>query len=273
MKGAFVVPRQTDGMLAQLRRNGIVELIEAQGSTTVSELCRKFGVTSATIRSDLKKLEDAGALERTYGGAVRTPKAVSDPSIHQRETRQVPQKKAIALAALQHIRPNDVIGLDSGSTTFQLCRLLGRFEQLTVVTYDLQIAAWLEYNTSVNIIMAGGQVHRNYHCTCGRATRDALSILNLKKLFLSSNGVSIEQGLSTMSLDMAEIKSTLVKSAEAVYLLCDSTKMGRKAIVSFAPLSSVDALITDSGVSPEFKRQVEEAGVTVEVAHVPEEAD
>ena len=142
-----------------------------------------------------------------------------------------------------------MIGLDSGSTTYQLCKLLGEIGQLTVVTYDLRIATWLEYNTSANVIMAGGSINRNYHCTCGQIARETLSMLNINRLFLSANGVSIEQGLSTAALDMAEIKSTMIKSAESVSLLCDSSKMNRKAIVSFAPLSMVDELITDSGIT------------------------
>ena len=74
------MPKKMDNILAQLRRNSIEEMVSEKGSVTVTELCEKFNVTSATIRSDLTKLESAGRLERTYGGAVCVGEKVYDPA-------------------------------------------------------------------------------------------------------------------------------------------------------------------------------------------------
>ena len=42
------------------RRRDILKLIEANGSGTITELSRKYGVSEMTIRRDLKSLEESG---------------------------------------------------------------------------------------------------------------------------------------------------------------------------------------------------------------------
>ena len=49
-------------------------------------------------------------------------------------------------------------------------------------------------------------------------------------------------------------------------MVADSSKVGREDFVSFAPLSSVDTLITDSEISDTDRSQLTEHGVEVVVA-------
>ena len=250
-------------MLAQIRKNSIVELVNAQGFITVNNLCQRFNVSPATIRNDLHELELAQLLERTHGGAVSCRKAAFEPDTLQKSAQKVYEKEAIAQAALKHIQPGDAIALDTGTTTYQLCRLLGGFDRLTVVTYDLQIAAWLESNTNVTVIMAGGPVRRNFHCTGGQIAIDTLSKLHVDKLFIAANAVTADM-LSTPSLEMASIKSALIASAEQVILLTDSSKLGRKAFVHFADMRQIHCMITDSQADAQLIAEIREQGVRVE---------
>lgn len=255
--------KQSEGMLAQIRKKSIVELVDAQGFITVNDLCERFSVSPATVRNDLHELEMAQLLERTHGGAISCRKAVYEPDAKQKSVQQVREKELIAKAALKHIQPGDAIALDTGTTTYQLARLLGGFDRLTVVTYDLQIAAWLESNTGVTIIMAGGLVRRNFHCTGGQTAIDTLSRLHVDKLFIAANAVS-DDALSTPSMEMAGVKSTLIHAADKVILLADSTKLGRKSFVRFSGLEQVHTLITDKYANPETIAKIKERGVKVE---------
>jgi len=260
------MPKKTDAMFAQLRKKGILEHVNRSGIATVQELCGRFDVSPATIRNDLQALEKAGLLERTHGGAITAEKAAYEPNTFQKEIRNAGDKAKIAEAALQHIHPGDAIALDSGTTTFQLAKLLGRVERLTVVTYDLQIAAWLEGNTEVSIIMAGGAVRRHFHCTAGQTAIDTLSRLRVDKAFLAANGASVEDGLSTPNMDIASIKSTLIRRADKRFLLCDHSKLGRSAFATFAPLDAVDVLITDRKADAQFVEAARALGVEIILA-------
>lgn len=252
-------------MFAQVRRKSILETVNARGFIAVAELCERFSVSPATIRNDLRALEKGGRLERTHGGAISSEKAAYEPSSEQKEDRQVEEKAAIARLALRHIQPGDVIVLDSGTTTFQLAMLLGAIEKLTVVTCDLRIAAWLERNTGVSIIMAGGPVRRHFHCTAGQTATDTLLKLHADKVFMGANGVSLDKGLTTPNMDMAGVKSALVECAEKRVLLADATKIGRVAFVGFCPLTKMDVIITGGEADPDFCAAARNMGVCVEL--------
>jgi DeoR family fructose operon transcriptional repressor len=58
----------------------------------------------------------------------------------------------------------------------------------------------------------------------------------------------------------------MITSANYVVVVADSSKIGREDFVSFAPLSKVDALITDSEISNAYRSQLTEQGLEVVVA-------
>lgn len=261
--------KQTGGMLAQVRQQVIAELVNKNGNITVNDLCDRFNVSPATIRNDLRDLEGRRIVKRTHGGAISSNKTVAELSTVQKEICNINEKRAIAQAALQFIQEGDAIALDSGTTVFELARLLGAFKNLTVVTNDLQIASWLEQNTSVTIMLAGGLVRRNFRCTTGQSAVDMLSMLHVDKAFVAVNGVSIKNGLTTPGMDMACIKKQMIDSADKVILLADSSKIERTAFMTYAPVSMVDVFITDEQADSGFVDTLRGTGVNVVTANVP----
>jgi DeoR family fructose operon transcriptional repressor len=257
--------RKEEGIFAEERKQLIVELVNKNHKTTVAKLCSAFSVSPATIRNDLRELEDRGCLKRTHGGAISNRKANYEPDSYQKEVEYIKEKKMIARLAVQCINEGDTIALDTGTTTFELAKLLVDFQKLTVVTNDLQIAAYLERNSDSNIIIAGGAVRRNFHCTTGKKAIDTIRDLNVDKTFLAVNGLSIKKGLSTPNIDMAGVKSLLISLADEVILLADSSKMDQSTFVRFAKIEQVDLLITDAGVSGEYIEKLKIQGLEVEV--------
>ena len=270
-KGVKVMAKQSGAMLAQVRQQTIAELVQRMGNITVNDLCARFNVSPATIRNDLRSLENRSVIKRTHGGAISTSKMVYELSTVQKEVRSINEKRAIARAAAEFIEEGDAIALDSGTTTFELARLLVNIKNLTVVTNDLQIASWLEQNTSVNIMLAGGLVRRNFRCTTGQSALEMLSMLHVDKAFIAVNGVSIKSGLTTPTMDMACIKKQMIDSADKVILLADSSKIGRTAFVTYAPVSVLDVMITDEFADSSFVDSLRSTGVNVVCAKVDDE--
>lgn len=264
--------KHNDGMLAQVRQQSIAELVSKKGNVTVNDLCSTFNVSPATIRNDLRSLEDRGAVKRTHGGAISCNKSAYELNTLQKEVQNVEKKRAIADEAIKQIQEGDAIALDSGTTTFELAKLLVKFNNLTVLTNDLQIAAWLEQNTEVNIIMIGGSVRRNFRCTVGQSAIDMLTVLHVDKAFVAVNGVSVSKGLSTPSLEMAGIKKQMIDASDQVILLSDSSKINRTAFASYAPVRDVNTFITDEMADPEFIDTIRRLGIDVITARLAEEA-
>lgn len=253
-------------MFAELRRQEIVRHVQKHGKATVEDLCQMFSVSPATIRNDLTELENQGRLQRTHGGAIYRNPAGYELTTLEKAVKNVKQKEAIARRALDLIHPGDVIALDSGTTTYELAKLLHTVPNLTVITNDLRICAVLEPYPEITVIMLGGMVRHNFHCTYGSTALDTLDSFYIDTAFVATNGFSVERGLSTPRIEMAEIKHKMIRVAGRAVLMADSTKAGKEAFVSVSPLEEIDVLITDSAMDREFAASLSELGLEVIVA-------
>lgn len=247
------------------RKKLIINYVDRHTKATVSELCEQFSVSSATIRNDLRALAQKGLLKRTHGGAISNKNVSFEQENVEKSVRRVDAKRAIAEAALEYIQEGDSIGLDAGTTTYELAKLLTRFNNLTVVTYDIGIANYLENNTLNRVIIAGGMVRKKFNYTVGEMALTALERLNIDTFFLSVNGISLDKGLSTPDIEASQLKRVMMKNSNKTIVLADSTKADSISFVSFAGVSELDGFITDSDVGGEFADGLEQKNVTVRI--------
>jgi DeoR family transcriptional regulator, fructose operon transcriptional repressor len=249
-------------LFVEERKIKILEFIEEHRKATVVELCAQFKVSSATIRNDLRDLETAGLLIRTHGGAMVKTKTGLEPDMSLRRVQNLEEKRRIAEAALHLVEDGDTIILDTGTTTYELARLLGQKRDLTVVTNDLPIAMLLEDFDAVRVVLIGGMIRRKFHCTVAShfSGMNALSDLTVDKAFMAANGFSLEKGASTPDMAHSETKRLMISIAARVVLLFDSSKMGHNSFAIFAPLDKIDAIVTDS-LRDEERHFLEENGV------------
>ncbi len=261
------MPAIEGALFVEERKMKILEFIEEHRKATVIELCLQFKVSSATIRNDLRDLETAGLLIRTHGGAMVKTKTGLEPDMSLRKVQNLEEKRRIAEAALRLVEDGDTIILDTGTTTYELARLLGEKRDLTVVTNDLPIALLLEDFESVRVVLVGGMVRRKFHCTVASSFSgmNALSDLAVDKAFMAANGFSLEKGASTPDMNHSETKKLMISIAARVILLFDSSKMGRNSFAIFASLDKIDAVVTDF-LQADERRQMEESGIEPIVA-------
>jgi DeoR family fructose operon transcriptional repressor len=250
------------GLFVEERKLKILEFIEEHRKATVIELCKEFKVSSATIRNDLRDLETAGLLIRTHGGAMVKTKTGLEPDMSLRKVQNLEEKRRIAVAALHLVEDGDTIILDTGTTTFELARLLGEKQDLTVVTNDLPIALLLEDFDSIRVVLVGGMVRKKFHCTVASSFSgmNALSDLAVDKAFMAANGFSLEKGASTPDINHSETKKLMISIAARVILLFDSSKLGHNSFAIFAPLDRIDVVVTNS-LREEERRRMEESGI------------
>ncbi len=251
-----------DALFAEERKINIVEYIQKNKKATVPELCTFFDVSSATIRNDLRELENAGLILRTHGGAMVKSKTGFELTDKQKQSQSYNEKKRIGELALELIENGDTIILDTGTTTCELAKLLHTKTNINVVTNDYNIASILEDFTSVEVILMGGIVRKGFHCTVGIAGREMLSTLSVDKAFMGANSFSFEKGASTPDITHAETKKAMISITTKTILLCDSTKWGKNSFAHFLHAEALDVFVTDS-ISDINKRKLEELGVEV----------
>lgn len=238
-------------LLANQRKEKILELIREDGSAKVAELAKMFKVTEVTIRQDLEKLEMEGSVIREHGGAFL--KNVEDivKSITLLNQENLDKKQLIGRKASELIESGDTIILDSGSTTTEIAKnLLGR-KGLTVITNALNIALILGAEPGIELIVTGGEFKPPTLSLTGQKAADFFGNLHVDKLFLATAGISLRSGLTYPGLSDIVVKKAMIDSADVVYLVADSTKIGKNALASLGALSLIDYIITDSGIAPE----------------------
>jgi DeoR family transcriptional regulator, fructose operon transcriptional repressor len=251
-----------ESLFAEERKINIVEYIQKHKKATVPELCAAFDVSSATIRNDLRELENSGLIIRTHGGAMVKSKTGFELTDKQKQAQSSEEKKRIGELALGLIEDGDTILLDTGTTTGELAKLLHTKQNINVVTNDYHIASVLEDFETVEVIFMGGIVRKGFHCTVGIAGREMLSSLSVDKAFMGANSFSFEKGASTPDINHAETKKAMLSIAAKIILLCDSTKWGKNSFAHFINAEDLDVFITDSIVDID-KLKLEELGVEV----------
>jgi DeoR family transcriptional regulator, fructose operon transcriptional repressor len=253
------------------RKRAVLAFVGERRRATVNELCALFQVSPATMRSDLRDLEREGLLLRTHGGATVKDQAGFELEARETTSLHAAEKRALAHRALELIEDGDAIVLDSGSTIQELSVLLEARRDITVVTNDLIIAQRLEEHPSATIHLVGGMLRRRFHCTVGTRAEQFLVGLKVDKAFMAANSFSAESGATTPDLQHAEIKRLMMAIATKVFLLVDSSKLGRSSFAQFAPADAIDCLVVDS-IDPAEARALEERGVEVILATSPAEA-
>src|SRR5699024_6745608 len=122
------------------RRKRILEVLGKNEKIDIDRLATKLNVSSMTIRRDLDHLESEKKVIRTYGGAVLKGSLVNESSFQYKESKNGSEKRQIARKAVELIRDDATILLDSGTTTLEIAKMLKNRNDITVITNDIKIA-------------------------------------------------------------------------------------------------------------------------------------
>ncbi len=241
-------------MMANLRREKILDLLKEDGSAKVINLAKLFKVTEVTIRQDLEKLEKDGLVVREHGGAFlkNVEDQVRNFSLAHQDN--LDKKEMIARKCLDYIESGDTIILDSGSTTTEIAKQIKGIKNLTVITNALNIALMLGAEPGIEVVMTGGEFKPPTLSLTGQKAADFFTGLNVQKLFLATAGISLKSGLTYPSISDLVVKKAMIDAADTTYLVADSTKIGKSAFASLGALSLIDYIITDGEIENKHKK-------------------
>lgn len=253
-------------MLANQRRDKILELLKEDGSAKVIKLAKIFKVSEVTIRQDLEKLEQEGFIKREHGGAFLKNVEDSVKSFTLLNQENIAQKQIIAKKAAELIEPGETIILDSGSSTTEIAKnLIGR-KEITVITNALNIAMMLGAEPGIEVIVTGGEFKPPTLSLTGQKAASFFEDINADKLFLATAGISLRSGLTYPSLSDIVVKKAMIDAADVTYLVADSTKIGKNAFASLGALSLIDFIITDVSIDQKRAQILREHQIEIIIA-------
>jgi DeoR family transcriptional regulator, fructose operon transcriptional repressor len=248
--------------LAPKRLERLRRIFNQNQVVRMDELTAQLGVSTATIRRDLDKLESLGEIRRVHGGAVSTESRLEEPLFDDKTSVAAKEKHRIARAALKCIQPNDIIFLDGGSTVLELARLVRDRSNVTVVTNSLRAAIELA-GRGPRLILIGGELRRLSQTTVGPLTRFTIQQLHVDKAFMGTIGLSLEEGLTTTDPSEAYTKGLVMEHARDVILLADSSKARKVSFTRSGQLEKLRVLITDKLIDRKFAGDLRKRGVEV----------
>ena len=244
------------------RWNRLRELLKHKGVVHLDELCEKLNVSPATVRRDLRQLEDLGKLRRVHGGAVSTGPRLEELLFDEKARIAVRAKRRIAHAAVKFVGTGDTVYLDGGSTVVELARLLRERNDITIVTNSLRAALELA-GGGPRLILIGGELRRRSQTIVGSLTSLMLSELHVDKAFIGTLGLTMKEGLTTSDPDEAYTKVQVMERAGEVILLADSSKAGKILLSNAGKIEDVNVLVTDKDIDPKIVQDVHERGIQV----------
>ncbi len=242
------------------------EFIDKNGKVTLHELeCTFTNVSSMTLRRDLARLEEQNAVLRIPGGAlsVNSVLRAKEADFSERINFNTAEKIEIAEKAVALVEPQSCVFIDGGSTTTYFARALPD-DNFYVLTNALVIAETILRKEKPTVALLGGDLRKNNFITVGQTCADYIDKINIQTAVMTATGFIKDVGGFTCGNQAeAEVKRHVIKKADFVIMLLDSSKVNKKTPYTFANLSDINCMVVDKNFSKELKTSIEESGIKV----------
>lgn len=261
-------------MYPEERRAEIFRILREHRRVGVDQLAEMFDVSGATIRSDLRSLEEQRLIRRTHGGAliedfpIPERQLQKDPVYHERMAENQPAKRAIGRVAASLLADDDALIVDDGSTNLHVVRSIDPHLRGSVLSNGVDICFELVRFPSLTVYSTGGKLNKEDLSFFGSVAASVVRQFRASIAILGVSGVSLENGFSTPSEEKAQLKRAMIAQSERVVIVADHTKLGRSSVISICGLEDVDTLVTDSAAPIDLINDLRDRGVDVIISEV-----
>lgn len=232
------------GSVKDIRDIAILDHLRVARAASVGDLAEATGSSIATIRRDLQRLDEAGLLRRTRGGAVLSDPHDGDSPFPEVETVNRDAKARIARAAAVLVEDGHTVVLDIGTTVLQLALLL-RGRPITVITANMAVFEALKDDPATHLVLLPGDYDPVYHCVSGHLTTDSLRLIRADHAFLGVSGISASGDLRDTTIAQVPIKQAIADACDEVTVLADSSKFPGTGAARVDLPTSIVRVVTD----------------------------
>lgn len=238
------------------RENLFLQLLNQHKELSIKETISLLDISEATARRMFSKLEDQKKLIRCFG-KVRSLQNYGNHPPYPYEyndllNKYLTEKARISQRACSFINDDDAIFIGGGTTTYQLALALanrikqGDLKNIIITTNSLSNLEVLESVSKV--VLIGGDYRPSRRDFCGYISERLIKTLQFSKCFLSVDGIDIDNGLMAIDIETARLDELILSRSIDTYVLASSDKFSKHYFVSYAPITRVKHIITDSGL-------------------------
>ncbi len=251
-------------MKAPERQIRIREILESQEFVDLETLCRELESSESTVRRDLDQLEEMRFLKRVHGGALAAQPRDHLLDFAWQSSRNFDEKRRIGALTASLIEDEQTVILDGGSTVAAVAQeLAGR--SLHVITNSLPIAEVFKDSRQIELTLTGGYLYPRLEVMLGPLCEHSLSGVSADLLVMGTGGIT-EAGFSNNNTLLVGSERKMIEVARKVIIVADHSKFGRSAMVHLAPLDVADVVVSDTGLTTQYREMLERAAIDVRLA-------
>jgi len=248
------------------RRDRIQEYLTAHRIARTADLCALLDASEATVRRDLEWLEQDGLLERTHGGAILSQRMPLEPGYQQRALILPEEKRNIGSLAASLIRKDDIVFVNSGTTTTEVIRHARNDPTVSIFTNNLS-AAFEVGEPGFHYYVVGGEFQPRSNSLAGRFAVENLAQVFANKAILGVDGISLRHGCTVPSNAEADtIRQMIRQTRGEIIIVADHSKWGVVSNFQIAATEDVTTLVTDADLDPLARESLAAQGVRILIA-------
>ncbi|WP_332237724.1 DeoR/GlpR family DNA-binding transcription regulator [Sporolactobacillus sp. KGMB 08714] len=243
------------------RLQDIENYIISHEIVSLDELCKKFNVSKNTIRRDINTILGTGTIKKVYGGVT-----VADPVLipfSKRDTSNQAEKIAISKCAAQFIKEDDIVFIDSGTTTRYIVDFIPATLSATIVTNNLDVINSAASLPNIRIVIVGNVYKRETNSFISLDNQNTFDKFNIDKAFMATTGLSLTHGLTNSDFLEFPIKKEIVAKSNKLFVLVDHSKFDHYTLLTYLNLDRIDVLITDEKLKNEYEIYCKEHEIKV----------
>jgi len=253
----------------------LIKILRLRGYVSIKELSRLLNVSEMTVRRDLRILEANKIAENIDGTTVYNPAHLGIGSqtsynLSSEADKQNRQKDRIGKYAAGMVAPNDIIVIDTGSTTERLASYLPTGQDITVLCYNVNILMEIRRIPGIKIIFSGGYYHPNTQMFSSEEGIQFIKGIRAQKVFVSAAGIHTQLGVTCANGYEVPTKKAILGSSIQKILVADSSKFGKVRSAYFCNLDEIDDVVTDDGLSEEWRKTLTDMGIRLHIVAVDE---
>ena len=238
-------------MLKEERYDKILNILEVEKYVSAEKLSKMLFVSLPTIRRDLAELSRRNQIIRSHGGAKKIQEEHIVAPLDFRQAVHATEKRMLCRAAANLVKDNNIIFIDSSTTTLQMADFLGDKKGITVITNGIPLATLL-IKKGIKTYCTGGEIFGNSLAHFGSFAEEFIQRFNIDVLFFSCHGVNKKGMLTDPSLPETQIRKVAINQSEKTVFLCDESKFSLSTPYNLVSIQTLDYIITNSTKANEY---------------------
>jgi DeoR/GlpR family transcriptional regulator of sugar metabolism len=254
-------------MLAEERRQKIMEILQKEGRVIAKDLSDLFQISVDSVRRDLTIMEKQGQLQKTYGGAVSIKPQSKVRTLPSPESKRYSQpaahQDAISRIAASYIHKHDTVFIGSAGIQYGMLKYLPTDFTFTLVTNSMKIADIVRNKENITSYLIGGKLRPNSaNSMIDTIAVEMVSQFSFDMAFLTGGGITAS-GISTATPEGAAFHRRVSELSRKNICLAPHEKLGQQMFISSVPMERIDVIITDQAAPEKLIQEMEKNHVEI----------